>query len=325
MEPRRANRLILVAWALACAAIARAAQPPPPVPVDHHQHLLSKEMTSPGQKPITAADLVALLDAAGVRRAVLLSNAYRFGSPLHAIAYPDEYARVIAENDWSAREAARYPKRLVAFCSFNPLREYALRELARCARDKRFGRGIKLQLGNSDVDLDDPTDIAMLRRVFRAANAQHMALVIHLRPSESRGRPYGASQARVFIDELLSAAPDVVVQVAHLAGGGGGALEPAADEALAVFADAFAQDDPRVRNLYLDVAGVTGGADSAAHAPVIALRLRAIGVKHLLYGSDGGDLTDPAPKAALASFRKLPLTAAELRAIEGNVAPYLPR
>jgi hypothetical protein len=33
-------------------------------------------------------------------------------------------------------------------------------------------------------------------------------------------RPYGAKQARTFLNEVLSAAPDVPVQIAHLAGGG---------------------------------------------------------------------------------------------------------
>jgi predicted TIM-barrel fold metal-dependent hydrolase len=296
-----------------------------PVPVDHHQHLLGAAMTAPGHQPIDARKLIEALDAAGIDRAVVLSNAFRFGSPLLRNPIPDEYARVVAENDWTANEAAKYPRRLVAFCSFNPLKEYALGELARCARDPRFGRGLKLQFGNSDVDLDDPVDIAIMRRVFRAANAERMALVVHLRPAESRGRPFGAAQARVFIDELLAAAPDVVVQVAHLAGGGGGALEPAAEQALAVFVQAFMARDPRVRQLYLDVAGITGGADSAARAPRIALHLRGIGAAHLLYGSDGGDPTDPPALAALDAFRRLPLAPAELRAIEGNVAPYLPR
>ncbi len=313
----------LAAWLMACIGGVAAAATPAAPPVDHHQHLLSPAMIAPGQKPIDAKTLIAALDAAGIRRAVILSNAYRFGSPQFAVPNPDEYSRVIAENDWTAREAAKYPKRLVAFCGFNPLKEYALRELARCARDPRFGRGIKLQFGNSDVDLDDPTDIAMLRRLFRVANTERLALVIHLRPSESRQRPYGAAQARVFLDQLLTQAPDVVVQIAHLGGGGGGSLETAAEEALAVFAAAFIQNDPRVRNLWFDVSGITGGADAAARAPKIAQLLRAIGTKHLLYGSDGGDPTDPPAKEALASLRKLPLSATELRAIEGNVAPYL--
>jgi predicted TIM-barrel fold metal-dependent hydrolase len=313
------------AWLLACvlAGVAGAAPRSPDVPVDHHQHLLSPQLMAPGQQPITASGLIAALDAAGIRRAVILSNAFRFGSPLHAIGYPDEYPRVIAENDWTAREAAKYPKRLVAFCSLNPLKEYARAELARCARDPRFGRGLKLQFGTSDVDLEDPTDIAILRRLFRAANAEGLALVIHLRPSESRQRPYGATQAHIFLDQLLPAAPDVVVQIAHLGGGGGGAYEAAAEQALTVFAAAFARNDPVVHNLWFDVSGITGGAHDAARAARIAQLLRSIGTKHLLYGSDGGDPTDPPAKAALDAFRGLPLTSYELRAIEGNVAPYL--
>lgn len=315
----------LAAWGLAAAASAAPPAAIPPPPVDHHQHLLSPGMVTPGQQPIDAKRLVAALDAAGIRRAVILSNAYRIGSPFYAIAFPDEYPRVIAENDWTAREAAKYPRRLVAFCSVNPLKDYALGEVARCARDPRFGRGIKLQFGNSDIDLDDPTDVAMLRRLFRAANQQRLAIVVHLRPSESRQRRYGAAEAQAFLEQLLPAAPDVVVQIAHLGGGGGGSVEPAAEPVLAVFAAAFAQNDPRVRNLWLDVSGITGGPDAATRAPRIAQLLRSIGTRHLLYGSDGGDPADPPAKAALEAFRRLPLMPAELRAIEGNVAPYLPR
>ncbi|HTU65019.1 MAG TPA: amidohydrolase family protein [Steroidobacteraceae bacterium] len=315
-----------VAWLAllgsAAAAPPRPAPAPPPK-VDHHQHLLSASMTAPGQKPIDAKALVAMLDAAGIKRAVLLSNAYRFGSPFLETPFTDEYSRVALENDWTMREAAKYPKRLVAFCGFNPLKDYALGELARCARDPRFGRGIKLQFGNSGVDVQDPVDLARLRRVFRAANTARMALVIHVRPGSDR--PWGAAQAQTFLDELLPAVPDIVVQIAHLGGGGGGELDAAAEQALSVFASAFIRKDARVNNLWFDVSGITGGANSAARGPVIAQLLRAIGTKHLLYGSDGGDPTDPPAKAALESFRRLPLMPIELRAIEANVAPYLPR
>jgi len=188
----------MLACLLVCSGGARAAAPL----IDHHQHLLSPAMSAgSAQKPIAATDLIAMLDAAGIRRAVVLSNAFRYGSPGNP-PLPDEYARVVAENDWTAREAAKFPKRLVAICSFNPLKDYALDELARCARDQRFGRGIKLQFGSSGVDLDDPVDVAMLRRVFRTANARGMGLIVHLRTSGAQQRIYGAAQAFVFLDEL---------------------------------------------------------------------------------------------------------------------------
>jgi predicted TIM-barrel fold metal-dependent hydrolase len=120
---RRAFALLLAGFAI--EALAAPAKPLPAPAIDHHQHLLTKEMAEPGQAPIDAKAMIAMLDAAGIRRAVLLSNAFRFGNP-NAEPAKDEYARVIAENDWTAREAARYPQRLIAFCSFNPLKDYAL-------------------------------------------------------------------------------------------------------------------------------------------------------------------------------------------------------
>ena len=39
---------------------------------------------------------------------------------------------VKAENDWTAQQVAQYPDRLRAFCSVNPLKPYALDEVARC-------------------------------------------------------------------------------------------------------------------------------------------------------------------------------------------------
>jgi predicted TIM-barrel fold metal-dependent hydrolase len=299
----------LVALGLSAAALAKAPVQAPRV--DHHQHLLNADMVAQGQEPIDARVMIGMLGEAGIQRAVLLSNAFRYGDPDAPLA--DEYARVMAENDWTAREAARYPKRLVALCSFNPLKAYAIDELNRCARDRRFGRGIKLQLGYSDVDLDDPVEVTMLRRVFRVANANGMGLVVHMRTR--RARNFGTTQALTFLDELLAAAPDVPVQIAHFCGGGA-PNDPAAEQALAVFTTAIARHDPRVRNLYFDLALVLG-------SPMAAQHIREIGVQHILYGTDGGDPTDPPPKTQVQALHSLPLTPAEIRTIESNVAPYL--
>jgi predicted TIM-barrel fold metal-dependent hydrolase len=299
---------ILSAWCW--PALALAATPVAVPTVDHHQHLVAPAMAAPGQKPVDARALVAMLDAAGIRRAVLLSNAFRL----------EDHAAVVAENEWTAREAAKYPGRLVAFCSFGPLKDYALQELQRCAHDRRYGRGIKLQLGYSGVNLDDPTEIALLRRVFRAANAQGLAIVLHLRPWPPHA--YGTTQALTIIDELLPAAPDVPVQIAHFAGGGN-LPDLAADQALLAFESAIVRKDPRVANLYFDTALVAPANLPPERAQFVAQRIRVLGPKRVLYGSDGGDPTDPPPKEQLAAFRKLPLTEAEFRVIFGNVAPWL--
>src|SRR5438270_11889877 len=109
---------ILTAWAVMLAP-AQAANL-----IDHHQHLISPQALSvfSAPKPITAADLIAEMDAAGVDRAVVLSDAYGFSNPFKNPG-PDEYARVRAENDWVSVQVAKYPGRLTGFCPVNPLRD----------------------------------------------------------------------------------------------------------------------------------------------------------------------------------------------------------
>jgi predicted TIM-barrel fold metal-dependent hydrolase len=293
---------------------------------DHHQHLFSPDLAAvlardnPAFGPITARDVIANIDAAGIQKAVLLGTAYLYGSP--ARSFPDEYARVRAENDWDAQQASQYPGRLIAFCGFNPLKDYALDELERCAKDPRLNRGIKMHFGNSDVQVDNPQHVEQLARIFRAANAHRMAIVIHMRASISRKRPYGAQQAQIFLDQLLPLAPDVVVQIAHLAGSGPGYNDPPADSAMAVLADAVQRGDPRTRNLWFDVATSVDSAITPDRAELVVQRIRQVGAKHILYGSDAAVTGVPKPKDWWAAFRRLPLTQAEFEQIAHNVAPY---
>jgi predicted TIM-barrel fold metal-dependent hydrolase len=293
---------------------------------DHHQHLFSPGIVallgdSSGVTPLDADDLIPLLDSAGIRRAVVLSVAYMYGSPRRTVE--NEYAKVRAENDWTAAQAARYPDRLIAFCGFNPLKDYALEELARCAADRRFGRGIKLHFGNSDVQLDEPAHVERLRQVFRAANEHGMAIVVHMRASISRKRPYGATQARIFLEQLLPLAADVPVQIAHLAGTGPGYDDPPADSAMAVLADAV-RGNRYARRLWFDVAGVVDAEISPMHAALVARRIRQVGIERVLYGSDGAVGENLRPRQSWAAFRGLSLTDDEIARIADNVAPYFP-
>jgi len=290
---------------------------------DHHQHLYSPVIAPPNKiEPITARDLIALLDAAGIRRAAVLSQAYAFGNPNRIPPVRDERGRVIEENDWTSREVAQFPDRLVGFCGVNPLRDYALEEIARCANDPHLRTGLKLHFGNSDVDVENPRHVERLRAVFHDANQRGMAIVVHLRPTISLQRPYGAAQARAFLSTVLPAAPDIVVQIAHLAGAGG-YDDPKQDEALGVFVDAIAAKDPRLAHVYFEVSGVAGVGEWRGKADRIAARIRQLGLGRILYGSDSAVGPGRKPAEAWASFRELPLTPEEFRAIAANVAPYL--
>ena len=315
---------IFLSMLAALAAMQGAPRQPQPVPlVDHHQHLFSPAAVAlaPALAPVDAARLVALLDEAGIRRAVVLSVAYQFSNPNRA-PIENEYARVKEENDWTSREVARFPDRLLGFCSVNPLKDYALEEIARCAQDPQLRHGLKMHFGNSDVLLDNPDHLARVKAVFAAANQRKMAIIVHMRPSVTRKREYGEPYARRFLEELLPAAPDVPVQIAHLAGAGSYAPGPV-DDALGVFATAIARKDARVKRLYVDASGIAGLGPWKESAALIARRIRDIGVDRILYGSDGAGGGNLEPKAAWAAFRELPLTEAEFTTIANNVAPYL--
>jgi predicted TIM-barrel fold metal-dependent hydrolase len=295
--------------------------------VDYHQHLLSPEVSKliGASRTFLASDLIAEMDRAGLRKAVVLSLAYQFGNP-NRPPVQDEYAKVKAENDWTAEQVKQYPKRLVGVCGIDPLREYAVTEIERCAVDPYLSTGVKLHFGNSDVDLDNPVHVAMLRKVFQTADRHHMAIIVHMHANVTHHRPYGTKQAEIFLTQLLPAAPHSVVQIAHLAGSGGWD-DPATDEALSVFLHAMSQHDRRVAHVYFDISGVAGLGDAWESkrdeiAAEIASKIRQAGVHRILFGSDGA-WTGFTPVKAIAAYHQLPLTKDEMSVIDNNLAPYM--
>jgi predicted TIM-barrel fold metal-dependent hydrolase len=307
---------LLITSLLAAALLQNPVGPPL---IDYHQHFFSPDLAAlVSVDTIDADKLIRLLDSAGIRRALVLSTAYSWSNPRRNVE--NDYEHVRADNDWTAAQVARYPDRLRAFCSVNPIRDYALAELERCAKNPLLRRGLKLHIGNAALDYHNPQHRDQLRRVFQAADKRHMAIVIHMRTSSTRNIPYGRDEAQIFLDSILPAAPHVPVQIAHLAGSGG--YDATTDSALAVFVDAVARRDPRVRRVWYDVTTVCRGM-TPEDAQLIARRIRQLGPERVLYGSDaaaGGNLP---PREAWAEFLTLPLTEAEFRTIATNVAPYM--
>ncbi|OLC02432.1 MAG: hypothetical protein AUH78_12295 [Gemmatimonadetes bacterium 13_1_40CM_4_69_8] len=78
-----------------------------------------------------------------------------------------------------------------------------------------------------------------------------------------------------------------------------------------------------MRHLYFDVTSVVGFDISAPSAKLIATRLRQLGLDRVLYGSDAASGGNLAPREGWAAFRQLPLSDAEFRTIENNIAPYM--
>ena len=93
-------RLVFIALLVCMRSYAQPA-------VDHHQHLLRSAVTSPKGFALSADELIAQMDEAGIRRAVILSIAYQFGNPSRP-PIDNEHARVKEENDWTREQAALY-------------------------------------------------------------------------------------------------------------------------------------------------------------------------------------------------------------------------
>ena len=296
----------------ACSTLPATIVPPVPL-VDYHQHLVSEPWAPIAKKPVRdAAALLAEMDRAGIRRAVVLSVGYSFADERKGLADPDRLTR--EENDWTSSQVAGTRGRLIGFCSANPLRDAALAEIQRCLGLPAM-RGIKLHAGNSGVTLRNPVHVARLQKLFVLAQARRVPILIHMRPRG--GADYGAKDVTTFLDRLMPLAPSVPVIIAHLGASSPG--YPAQnDEVMGAFAAAIQRGDRRVANIYFDPSGNVDKDLSAADGALIARRMRQIGMRRFVYGTD---LTFPDATIAegwLLFRTRVPLTPAELRTIANN-------
>jgi predicted TIM-barrel fold metal-dependent hydrolase len=285
--------------------------------VDYHQHLVSPAFAPIVKLPARDGKaLLAELDAAGIERAVVLSVGYSFADERKQLPDPDGLTR--AENDWTSAQVAASGGRLIGFCSANPLRPAALDELERCLTLPGM-TGVKLHFGNAGISLRNPEHAARMVQVFALAERLRVPVLVHMR---ARGATsYGGEDARLFLDKLVPAAPSIDIVVAHLGGSGPG-YTPQADEVMAVFGAAAERKDPRMRNIYFDVATMVTNEITPEQVALVATRVRQVGANRVLYGSDlsppGGSV-----RSGWEIFRdRTPLTPAELRTIAGNVTRF---
>ena len=66
-------------------------------------------------------DLIPLLDAAGIKRAAVLSTAYIFSQQTRNVE--SRHEKVRADNEWTSSQVALFPDRLVGFCSVSPVED----------------------------------------------------------------------------------------------------------------------------------------------------------------------------------------------------------
>jgi predicted TIM-barrel fold metal-dependent hydrolase len=205
-------------------------------------------------------------------------------------------------------------RRLIGFCSANPLRPVALEELERCLGLPGMV-GIKVHFGNAGITLRDPAHLARMQQLFTLAQRRRAPVLVHMRARG--GSNYGAEDARIFLDKIVSLARDIEIIVAHLGASGPG-YSPQHDEVMAVFGAAAEAKDPRMDNVYFDVSSNVNDETTPADAALVVQRIRQVGLRRVLYGSDLGGPGWSIGKGWESFRTKLPLTAAELQQIANN-------
>lgn len=303
---------------------------------DHHLHIRSEAASIVLSKirgpeadtlePTSADSVIQLLDSAGVEKGSLLSLAYFYGMP--DVDVKNEYAKVRAENNYVADEAAEYPNRLYAFCSVNPMKDYALKEIRRCAQTSGF-TGLKLHFGNSGVSLRNKDHVEKISQIFQEAARLELPVVVHM---WTRDPEYGRKDARIFIDVVLAEVPDLPVQIAHL--GGGGFFSSQTDSVMSAFERAQ-KNRPSImdNDIVFDLGAAAADpgfayeeGDTARAKKIqernkmLANQIQQIGAEYIVFGSDWWARQPP---EYIETIRSLPLKSDELSTILNNTTGYI--
>lgn len=260
---------------------------------------------------VLASDAVHALDEAHVAKGVILSCAYLWGLPALHLTFKDIAANTRRENEFTAAQVSQYPTRLVGFLSVNPLQTSAIDEIRHWS-DSHVLVGLKLHFPASAVHMRGSLERQRVERVFKAAAAQHLPIVIHI-----GGDEFDAADAEIFIRSVLPYAGSSWIQIAHA---GGGYPLGHHVRVLRTFADHMVHDDPLTRHVLFDLAYVPAPEEDAAAVIALMREVRRIGIERFHFGSDFNVLT---PSQEIVYLARLGLTKGEEGALRRNCAPWV--
>ncbi|HIE16573.1 MAG TPA: amidohydrolase [Dehalococcoidia bacterium] len=243
----------------------------------------------PKAKLITAQELLTAMDEYEIDKSVILN----LGWTSHELC--------VETNDYILEAAARHSRRLIGFCTIQPLaRDKAIKELERCAKSGARGIGEM----RPDVQGFDLKDTKIMTPVVNALIEHDLVLLIHA--SEPVGHQYfgKGNITPEFIYPFVLDFPQLKLVCAHW---GGGlpfyALMPEVAEAL--------------KNAYFDTA-----ATPFLYKPQIFQQVTAIiGSDKILFGSDYPLLS---PKRIMEQIESVDLSPEDkIRILESNAQKLL--
>ena len=210
--------------------------------------------SKPDTRLATADELIAGMDKDGVGTSVILN----IGWTTHELC--------VETNDYILESIARYPERLIGFCTVQPQSlEAALDEIERCAKGGIRGVGEM----RPDMQLLDFRDEAVMKPFTEVMTRHNLVLLTHA--TEPVGHQY-PGKGEVTLDmlyPLITSYPDLTIVCAHW---GGGlpfyALMPEVKKAM--------------NNVFFDTAASPFLYTSQVYNQVIQL----VGADKVLFGSD---------------------------------------
>jgi predicted TIM-barrel fold metal-dependent hydrolase len=242
----------------------------------------------PKAKLITAEELVAAMDKYEIDKSVILN----LGWTSHELC--------IETNDYILESVARFPKRLIGFCTVQPLAgDEAIKELERCTRNGAKGIGEM----RPDVQGFDLKDSSVMKPLMEAVIEHGLIFLTHA--SEPVGHQYfgkGKITPEVIYPFIVNF-PDLKLVCAHWGGGlSFYALMPEVGEAL--------------NNVYFDTA-----ATPFLYKPQIFKQVADIvGPDKILFGSDYPLLS---PKRIMDQLESVGLNRKDMAGILGGNAKKL--
>ena len=239
--------------------------------MDFHTHLFSPQVkknrdeyieadpcfallySDPKAKLVTAEELIASMDEAGVDVSVILN----IGWTRHEMC--------VESNDYILEVVARYPKRLVGFCAVKLESPQAAREIERCAKSGIKGVG-ELR---PDVQLLDPGNKQIMEPVIKVMREHNLILLTHASEPVGHHYPGKGTITPDILYSFITSFPDLPLVCAHWGGGFPFyALMPEVKEAM--------------DNVFFDTAASPFLYSHKIYSQVIQL----IGADKILFGSD---------------------------------------
>jgi hypothetical protein len=160
--------------------------------------------SDPKAKLATADELITSMDEDGVDISVLVNH----GWTTHELC--------VETNDYILESIARYPNRLIGFCSVQPNSyEAAIAEIERCAKGGARGVGEM----RPDMQLFDLRDEVIMKPLAEVIAKHKLLLLTHA--SEPVGHEYRGKGSITpdMLYPLITSSPDLTIVCAHWGGG----------------------------------------------------------------------------------------------------------